>query len=375
MQSPNVLKNLLLVMIILITLPSTIFAGIFENPAITLSYSELLTEKNTANDSLMPILDGEESIQELFRRYPRFWELNTLGRDMKIATKLNVEIVFVDGNREEDFCEIVKRKNIENAENLENPESLENSASYNWHLKLGLDFISGSSNNVHQHVKLCLQRAREELGVVIVNKLGKLELLLPKMIEEKVEEYRVNAELTSEQKQTILAISDEVKISGKCPKDIDSYLILMDLYDKVNKTPSDPFQLNDELNPSNNGSRIAESCAFSREWNQLFNETFRLKCNINKETCLSIRSGQDEREWMFNFDKREFEFQGFSLLGISFGEQSVTEGGEVLNLKLIPLSKNIYLESYLDNKGDPKSLGMLILEDLPVEEDNIKNKK
>ena len=34
-------------------------------------------------------------------------------------------------------------------------------------LKIGLDFISGGSNVVGEHVQLCLNRAKEELGMIV----------------------------------------------------------------------------------------------------------------------------------------------------------------------------------------------------------------
>ena len=107
---------------------------------------------------------------------------------------------------------------------------------------------------------------------------------------------------------------------------------------------------------------MAESCAFSSERNQLYNEKLKIRCNINKHTCKSSRSGSGDREWIYNHDSRWFEYQGNRFLGIGFGAQSVRFGGEVLHMRLIPLSSNIYLESYLNHQGEPKSLGLVVLE-------------
>lgn len=344
------LRYYFLIMSLFIAQP---WASLFSNPDIKTSYSEKLLQKNAEADSLMDAFDGEESLKNLFMKYPDFWRLETLGEEKKIATKLKVELVFVDGTQEEDFCEISSKG--------------DDSDPYEWNLRIGLDFISGGSNTVDDHVQICLNRAREELGVIVIGDDGQKELLLPKEDEAKAEVYRVNAELSGEQTRQILAISEEVNLSGKCPKDIEAYLTLLELYDKVQKTPTDPFQLNDELNPGRNGSRIAESCAFSREWNELYNESFSLVCNINDETCKSVRSDQGSRQWSYNFDTQQFEFQGTRFLGLGLGAQSVKHGGEVLHMRLIPLSKNLYLESYLDQTGDPKSLGLLVLEDLDQE--------
>lgn len=334
---------------------SQVFAtGLFNNPDITTSYSDKLTVKNARNDSLIPVFDGEESLQDLFRKYPDFWRLETLGEEKQIATKLKVELVFVDGTQEEDFCEISSEGDQSNP--------------YLWRLRIGLDFISGGSNTVDDHVQLCLQKAREELGVVVINEEGQKELILPQAEQEKAQSYRVNAELNGDQTLELIKISEEVNLTGKCPTDIETYFTLLELYDQVKATPTDPFQLNEELNPQRNGSRIAESCAFSREWNELYNESFSLRCKINQETCVSSRSEQGQRKWMYDFERHWFQFQGSTFLGISWGDQSVAEGGEVLHMRLIPLSHNVYLESYLNHQGEPKSLGLLVLEPMETME-------
>ena len=85
----------------------------FSNMNVTTEYSELLKEKNARNDSLLPALDGDKAFAEVLRLNPNFWSLGSaMEKEGSLVTKLNAQIVFIDGIREEPYCEIIKNSEI-----------------------------------------------------------------------------------------------------------------------------------------------------------------------------------------------------------------------------------------------------------------------
>jgi len=123
--------------------------SLFNNPDISTEYSSLLQEKNARNDSLLPALDGDKAFAELLRTIPSLWSLDRMGKDEKVLTRLKAKIIYIDGIREEPFCDLDK--------------SNDNSAG-EWNLKIGVDFVSGGSNIVGIHVQQCL-------NMVLINQI------------------------------------------------------------------------------------------------------------------------------------------------------------------------------------------------------------
>ena len=142
----------------------------FSNMNVTTEYSELLKEKNARNDSLLPALDGDKAFAEVLRLNPNFWSLGgALDKEGSLVTKLNAKVVFIDGIREEPYCEIIKNSG--------------NSAG-EWNVRIGVDFVSGGSNTVHIHVQQCLDYVRDELGYA-VKKGDKVIVVPPKKVLDK----------------------------------------------------------------------------------------------------------------------------------------------------------------------------------------------
>ena len=125
----------------------------FHNMEVVTEYSALLQEKNARNDSLLPALDGDKAFAEVLRLNPNFWSLGgALDNEASLVTKLNARIIFVDGTREEPFCELDKGTTSDAGA---------------WNVRIGVDFVSGGSNTVHIHVQQCLDYVRDELGYAV----------------------------------------------------------------------------------------------------------------------------------------------------------------------------------------------------------------
>ena len=132
---------------------SAVARNAFNNMDVKTSYSELLQEKNARNDSLLPAFDGDKAFAEVLRLNPKFWSMGSaLNKEESLVTKLHVNMVFVDGTREDQFCELEK-----NAKNTADE----------WNVRIGADFVSGGSNTVHVHVQQCLDYVRDQLGYAI----------------------------------------------------------------------------------------------------------------------------------------------------------------------------------------------------------------
>ena len=165
-------KILLLAVLCLLSLSSLAFAfpapqarNGFSNMTVVTEYSELLKEKNARNDSLLPALDGDKAFAEVLRLNPNFWSLGgALDKEASLVTKLNAKVIFIDGIREEPFCEIDK-----NAGNTAGE----------WNVRIGVDFVSGGSNTVHIHVQQCLDMFETSL-VMLSRKATRLSLFRPR---------------------------------------------------------------------------------------------------------------------------------------------------------------------------------------------------
>ncbi|MDR1760556.1 MAG: hypothetical protein LBR60_08540 [Fibrobacter sp.] len=317
----------------------------FQNIEIKSSYSELLREKNARNDSLLPALDGDKAFAELTRTMPDLWSLEQPADGGEILTRLNVQIIYIDGIREESFCLLDK-----DASN----------SSVEWHLSLGVDFVSAGSNVVGIHVQQCLNMVRDELGYV-VRKDGKVVMVPAKKVLDKIKESKIPDELDMELQTKLLKAHESVEFDGKCPRDIEAYLILMDVWNKVSDRKMDLVFINEQLNRKRNGGLSVQSCAFSREWNRRYQERASLECDIDKDLCLYKQSEDGETNWHYSFEENRLEFVGKKFLFFKRGPQSIHRGGTMMDLRIIPLSTRLYLEAYMNLKGEPVSLGLIIL--------------
>ena len=325
-------------------------SGVFVNPDMSWQYSDSLLEKNARNDSLLPAFDGPKALRELFRQVPDLLSIGDVPEGHKVLTRLKANIIFVDGTREDDFCNI-----------FSSPLS-EGLVASEWKIDFGVDFVSGGSNTVIDHVKLCLEQAKEELGLALQNDKGEVVFIPSGSQEKDIELYRVNADLDKGLQLKVLQTTQRVEETAECPTDIDSYLMLLDVYKQSKDKPADIMQIQQELGGELEGKVEITSCAYSREWNQRYSEKFEIDCDVNDETCDVWQSQDGSKSWKLSEDKDHvFEFLPSSFMGITSGPKGIKEGGPVLDMKLIPLSKRIYLESYLDLNGDPVSLGLLIL--------------
>ncbi len=330
----------------------------FGNVRVRSSMSELLVDKEAHRDSLLPPFDPEYEFKELLRREPGLWSLGGLVDGSDIVTELDVELVFVDGMREDQSCEILSE-----ADTSEAALAKLDTVARPWRLRLGLDFVSGASTTVLDHVQSCLEMARERLALVVRREDGEIEVLPPKSLDDQIREYRLNAELDGLMTARVLKVSREVRRTASCPRNVEDYRLLLDVWRDVEKTPTDLYQLEQELNRERNGGRAVMSCAFSREHNRRYSDDWSLRCDVDGERCTIAQSRDGTKTWRYDDKADRLYYRGFRLLGIGFGAQSVRDGGKVLDLKLIPLSVNLYLEAYVDVDGTPVALGLLTVQE------------
>lgn len=318
----------------------------FSNMNVTTEYSELLKEKNARNDSLLPALDGDKAFAEVLRLNPNFWSLGSaMDKEGSLVTKLNAQIVFIDGIREDPFCELVKGSN--------------NDAS-TWNVRIGVDFVSGGSNTVHIHVQQCLDYVRDQLGYAI--KQGdKIVVVPPKKVLDKLRESEIPDAIDLDLQQTLLKAHEEVELEGKCPKNIEAYIILMNVYNQVKDKKMDYVVINDQLNKQRNGAGRVQSCAFSREWNKRYQESASFECDIDHDRCLYRQENDGNSEWSINYEKDRFEYINKKFLFFNRNPKSIHKGGTMLDLRLIRLSTKLYLEAYINLKGEPVTLGLIIV--------------
>lgn len=316
----------------------------FNNMNVTTEYSEMLQEKNARNDSLLPALDGDKAFAEVLRLNPNFWSLGgALDKEASLVTKLNAKVVFIDGIREEPFCNLDK-----------------NSGAGEWNVRIGVDFVSGGSNTVHIHVQQCLDYVRDELGYA-VKKGDKIVFIPPKKVLDKIKESEIPDAIDIDLQQTLLKAHEDVNLTGKCPKDIEAYIILMNVYNQVKNQKMDYVVINDQLNKQRNGAGRVQSCAFSREWNKRYQESASFECDIDNDRCLYRQENDGNSEWQINYENDRFEYINKKFLFFNRGPKSIHKGGMMLDLRLLRLSTNLYLEAYLNLKGEPVTLGLIIV--------------
>ncbi len=323
--------------------------SLFHNPDISTEYSPLLQEKNARNDSLLPALDGDKALAELLRKNPSFWSLERLDKEGEMLTRLKAKIVYIDGIREEAYCKLDK----------------ETSKAGEWNLEIGVDFVSAASNTVGIHVQQCLNMVRDELGY-LVKKGDKVIEVPPRKVMEKIKEVEIPAVIDIDLQQKLLAAHEEVNRTGNCPKGIESYLILRDVWNQVKDEKMDIVTINDKLNAEMNGGHSIKTCAFSTEWNRRYQGNATFACDIDAEICDYEDSDDGKTAWVWNFDENRFEYKRKKFLFIPYGAKSIHDGGTMMDLRLIRLSTTLFLEGFLNEKGEPVTLGLVIL---PNEED------
>ena len=318
----------------------------FHNMTVTTEYSALLQEKNARNDSLLPALDGDKAFAEVLRQNPNFWSLGgALDNEASLVTKLNAKVIFIDGIREEPYCEIDKNAGSNAGE---------------WNVRIGVDFVSGGSNTVHIHVQQCLDYVRDQLGYAI-KKGDKVVVVPPKEVLDKIKKSEIRDAIDLDLQQTLLKAHEDVELTGKCPKDIEAYIILMNVYNQVKKQKMDVVVINDQLNKQRNGSGRVQSCAFSREWNKRYQESASFECDIDNDRCTYRQENDGDTEWKIDYDNDRFEYINKKFLFFNLNPKSIHKGGTMLDLRLLRLSTNLYLEAYLNLKGEPVTLGLVIV--------------
>lgn len=328
------------------SMPAAAARNGFSNMTVTTEYSELLKEKNARNDSLLPALDGDKAFAEVLRLNPNFWSLGgALDKEESLVTKLNAKVIFIDGIREEPFCEIDKNTG---------------SSAGEWNVRIGVDFVSGGSNTVHIHVQQCLDYVRDQLGYA-VKKGDKVVFIPPKKVLDKIRESEIPDAIDIDLQQTLLKAHEDVNLTGKCPKDIEAYVILMNVYNQVKDQKMDYVVINDQLNKQRNGAGRVQSCSFSREWNKRYQESASFECDIDNDRCTYRQENDGDSEWQINYEKDRFEYINKKFLFFNLNPKSIHKGGTMLDLRLLRLSTNLYLEAYLNMKGEPVTLGLVII--------------
>jgi hypothetical protein len=316
-----------------------LFANVFDSLSLEVFDSPKLLERLAQKDSLLPSFDGEKSLNRLMAENPQFWQVERLGPANQIKTKLTVKIVFIDGIQEEAYCYVDTLLSHEKK----------------WELEIGLDFLSGASNVVATHVAQCLDLAVEQLGISYWDGTKMVEQA-PRVIEEGFSIYRVNPKLSNPDKKKVLRITQEVESSGKCPAKVKDYAFLNSLYKKIDSLQMDLIRMQTDLS----SDTLLFSCSWSQEWNSFITDSMRVECDIQAETCETFSESEGRMDWMLHSTHDILEYQAAKLLGIPLGVQSIHDGGKVLDMRLLPMSKGLYLEVYLDLNKNPVSLGWLM---------------
>jgi hypothetical protein len=311
---------------------------IFASPDIQTSYSSLMLEKNSRADSLLPALNGDMALAELLASNPNLWSIENLRKEKNISTKLKVNIIYIDGIREEAFCDFSKTTNAEN-----------------WSVDIGVDFVSGSSNTVGIHVQQCIELIRDNIGYAIKDSLGKTMIIPPKKILEEIEKSKIPDIISPDLQIKLLKAHKSVEEDGQCPSDIEAYLILLDVWQQVKEIEMDIPTISEALY-----REIVRSCAFNREWNKKYSETATFRCN-SSDVCEYNQSVDGKTFWNWNAYDNRLEYETKKFLFFAYGKKSIHNGGTMLDLRITPLSSKLFLESYLNIKGEPISLGLIIL--------------
>ncbi|MCL2282657.1 MAG: hypothetical protein FWC26_05000 [Fibromonadales bacterium] len=311
---------------------------LFSDPNIKTSYSPLMAEKNAKADSLLPALNGDMALADLLAANPDLWSIENLRNEKKLSTKLYVNIVYIDGTKEESYCDFSKTGNAQN-----------------WELTIGLDFVSGSSNLAGIHTQQCLDQVRDSIGYATQDSAGKTLVVPPKKILEEIIKSKIPDVIPIDLQMKLLKAHRSVEENGQCPSDIEAYLILLDVWEQVKNIEMDLPVITDALD-----RETVQSCAFNREWNKRYSETATFRCNIS-DICEYNQSEDGKTSWSWNAYNNRLEFKRKKFLFVSYGKKGIHEGGTMLDLRITPLSSRLFLESYLSIKGEPVSLGLIIL--------------
>lgn len=328
--------------------------SLFDNPLIRSRYSALLQEKNAKADSLLPALDGDRAMAELLRQSPGLWSIARLDRKGEVLTRLHVDLVYLDGMKEDAYCTLDK----EHA-----------SVPGEWYLSIGVDFVSAASSNVGVHVQQCLDMVRNEMGYTVQDSTGKVHIIPPKKIVDEIARNRIPETIDPDLQMRLLKAHQGVEVTGQCPGDIEAYLILLDVWKQVKALPMDLLQLDQHLNRQANGSGDIQSCAFSREWNKRYHENASFSCDFDSEVCTYEQSEDGKSRWIHDENTDRLHYKGTRLLFFPWGPQSIHRGGHMLDLRILPLSTRLFLEAYLDLNGEPVSLGLIIAPEPKAEEE------
>jgi len=311
---------------------------IFASPDIQTSYSPLMLEKNSRANSLLPALNGDMALAELLASNPNLWSIENLRKEKNISTKLKVNIIYIDGIREESYCDFSKTTSAEN-----------------WNVNIGIDFVSGSSNTAGIHVQQCIELVRDSIGYAIKDSLGKTIVIPPKKILQEIEKSKIPDIISPDLQMKLLKAHKSVEEDGQCPSDIEAYLILLDVWHQVKEMEMDIPTISEALY-----RETVRSCAFNREWNKKYSEVATFRCN-SSDVCEYSQSEDGKTYWNWNAYNNRLEYERKKFLFFAYGKKSIHNGGTMLDLRIIPLSSRLFLESYLNIKGEPMSLGLIIL--------------
>ncbi len=311
---------------------------LFKDPDIKTGYSPLMLEKNSRADSLLPALNGDMALADLLTANPGLWSIENLRNEKNISTKLHMNIIYIDGIREESYCDFSKTANAEN-----------------WELSIGVDFVSGSSNTAGIHIQQCIELVRDSIGYATQDSAGKVLVVPPKKILDEIEKSKIPDVIPIDLQMKLLKAHKGVEENGQCPGDIEAYLILLDVWAQVQSIEMDLPVISDALY-----RETVQSCAFNREWNKRYSETATFRCN-SSDICEYNQSGDGKTYWSWNAHSNRLEFERKKILFIPYGKKSIRNGGTMLDLRITPLSSRLFLESYLNLKGEPVSLGLIIV--------------
>jgi signal peptidase I len=189
----------------------------------------------------------------------------------------------------------------------------------------------------------------------------KIIVVPPKKVLDKLRESEIPDAIDLDMQQTLLKAHEEVELDGKCPKNIEAYIILMNVYNQVKDKKMDYVVINDQLNKQRNGGSRVQSCAFSREWNKRYQESASFECDIDHDRCLYRQENDGNSEWSINYEQDRFEYINKKFLFFNLNPKSIHKGGSMLDLRLIRLSTKLYLEAYINLKGEPVTLGLIIV--------------
>jgi hypothetical protein len=313
---------------------------LFDNPDIKTSYSPLMLEKNSRADSLLPALNGDMVFAALISANPNLWSIENLRKEKNLSTKLQVNIIYVDGIREEAYCDFSRTKSAEN-----------------WQMDIGVDFVSGSSNTAGIHVQQCIELVRDSIGYAIQDSTGKTQVIPPKKVLQEIEKSKIPDIISLDLQMKLLNAHRSVGENGECPGNIEAYTILLEVWQQVKSMEMDLPVISDALY-----RETVRSCAFNREWNRKYSETATFRCN-SSDVCEYNQSEDGKTNWSWNAYDNRFEFERKKILFFHYGKKSIHDGGTMLDLRITPLSSRLFLESYLNIKGEPMSLGLIIVGD------------